>query len=528
VLANRLSQDPAVRVLLLEAGGRDWHPFIHMPLAMRSLVDDPAVTWGYRTEREPHCHGREIAVPRGRVLGGTSSINAMIYARGHPLDFDEWRATGLEGWGYADLLPYFKRSERNWRGETPFHGGSGPLPVTPSGHPSELYELLARSAEKVGFKRSSDYNGAEPEGVARIDYTVGGGRRASSARAFLRPALRRANLSVVTHALVHRVLLEQGRATGVEFSRKGVLGKARAEREVALCGGTYNSPQLLMLSGIGPADHLGEFGLAVAVDSPEVGRNLEEHVNTQAVFDVNRPISFENEMRVDRLARSVLQWALFGTGSAASFPSQAACFLRVRLESERPDVEILVSPASAESRVWVPGILPSVGHRFSTRIALLHPRSRGHVRLRSANPADRVRIQWNLLEDPHDVETLRLGFKAVRAIFGAEPLKGLVARESFPGRDCASDAEIDDYLRRQCGVAHHAASTCRMGVDARAVVDGELRVRGVPGLRVVDCSVMPHVVGANTNAATIMIAEKAADLMRGRPAPSEAEDRLQP
>jgi choline dehydrogenase len=517
VLANRLTADGTRRVLLLEAGGRDWHPFIHMPMAMRALTNDARVNWGYETEPEPHCYGRKLVVPRGRVLGGTSSINAMVYARGHPLDYDQWRQMGLGGWGYSEVLPYFKRSESNWRGETPFHGAGGELKVTPSGYDSPLYDMVAEAAEKAGFPRSSDYNGAEPEGIARIEQTVGGGKRSSTARSFLRPAERRPNLSVQTRALVRRVLIENGRAVGVEYSQTGDVRKAYADGEVILSGGTYNSPHVLMLSGIGPADHLRELGIPVVADRKEVGRNLEEHVNTQINFDINKPISFEPEMRLDRLTVSVLRWALSGQGPAGSFPTQCASFIRVRPEAERPEIELLISPVSPDTRIWFPGVTTSVGHRFSSRIAVLHPRSRGHVRLRSADPADKVRILWNLFDDPYDLETLRLGLKAVRSIFAQPPLKELVTREVFPGAQHSSDAEIDEYLRRNCATAHHPACTCRMGADPEAVVDAELKVNGVQGLRVADCSVMPHVVGANTNAPTIMIAEKAADMVLGRP-----------
>jgi choline dehydrogenase len=516
VLANRLSEESGTRVLLIEAGGRDWNPLIHMPIGMRALTNDPAVNWGFKTEPEPHCYNRRLPIPRGRVLGGTSSINAMVYARGHPLDYDQWRQMGLTGWGYADVLPYFKRSEHNWRGANDYHGSGGYLKVTPSGYQSPMFDLFASAAEKAGFPRSNDYNGAEPEGVARVDHTVGDGKRSSSARAFLRPAMRRANLTVETRALCHKVIVESGRAIGVQYEQRGAVNTAYAEREIVLSGGTYNSPHLLMLSGIGPADHLREFGIPVVADRKEVGQNLEEHVNAQINFDLNQPISFEEHMRLDRFAVSVVQWALTGKGYAAGFPTQAACFLRMRAESERPEIELLVTPVSPDTRIWVPGLMPSVGHCFSSRIAVLHPRSKGRVTLRSANPSDRVRILWNLFDDPYDLETLRLGLKAVRSIFAQEPIRGVIAREVYPGDAISSDAEIDEYLRRNCATAHHPASTCRMGSDENAVVDEQLRVRGVEGLRVADCSVMPHVVGSNTNAPTIMIAEKAADMMRGR------------
>ena len=516
VLANRLSEGRDAKVLLLEAGGRDTDFRIHMPLAMRTLTFHPKVNWGFATEPEPHCYGRTIPVPRGRVLGGTSSINAMIYARGHPLDYDQWRQMGCEGWGYADVLPYFKRSERSFRGADEFHGADGPLKTTPPGIPSPLYDLFAAAAESVGYPRSSDYNGAEPEGVAQSQMTIGDGRRFSTARAFLRPALGRPNLRVAVRALAERVVVENGRAVGVAF-RQGVKRfTAYCDREVILAGGTYNSPQLLMLSGIGPADELRALGIEPVLDRPDVGRNLQEHVNSFATFHLAKPISLQPLLRFDRMTMNVARWAVTGSGPAGSFPTSCVSFIRVRPESERPEIELLVSPVAPDGNMWFPGVKKPVGHRFSSRIAVLHPRSKGRVTLRSADPADPPRILWNLFDDPYDVETLRLGLRAVRRIFAAEPLAGVVAGEQRPGDAVQTDAEIDEFLRRNCETAHHPAGTCRMGPDDAAVVDSELRVRGIESLRVVDCSVMPNVVGSNTNAPTIMIAEKASDMIRGR------------
>jgi choline dehydrogenase len=494
-----------------------------MPLGMRRLAPHPRLNWDLATEPEPNCHNREIFVPRGKVLGGTSSINAMIYARGHPLDYDQWRQAGLKGWGYADVLPYFKRSEDNWRGANAHHGAGGLLKVSRGGQRSLLQDLFTTAAAKRGFNTTADYNGGVAEGVATPDFTIGGGRRYSTARAFLRPALQRPNLRLETRALALRVLIEAGRAVGVEYRRNGEIRTARAEREVVLSGGTYNSPQLLMLSGVGPADALRALGIAPVLDRPGVGQNLQEHANAVITFEMNRPLSMLPELRWDRLLWSTLRWALAGTGPVSFMPTECVSFIRTRSESERPDIELLVSPVSPDVAPYLPGQQPSVPHCFSSRIALLHPRSRGQVRLRSADPADRPRIFWNLFQDPLDLETLRGGLKTVRAIFAEEPLGSLVSHELSPGGRHASDEEIDEWIRGNGQTAHHPAGTCRMGIDDDAVVDEELRVKGVERLRVADCSVMPWVVGANTNAPTIMIAEKAADFIRGRPAPPPAE-----
>lgn len=516
VLASRLSEDADARVLLLEAGGRDRHPLIPIPLGMRFVSRNPALQWDLETEPEPHCYNRRLRPPRGRVLGGSSSINAMIYARGHPLDYDQWRQSGLTGWGYDDVLPYFKRSEGSWRGDSDYHGGDGPLKVSQSGLTEPLHEMFAASAEKLGIPRTDDYNGAGAEGIGAPDMTIGRGKRSSTARAFLHPAMKRPNLTVETLAPAHRVIVENGRATGVVYRKNGETRTAHAEREIVLAGGAYHSPQLLLLSGIGSADELGAVGITPVIDLPEVGRNLQEHVNTVMVFDLSRPVSMDSMLRFDRMTLSALRWTLFGTGPVANFPTSALGFVRVRPESERPDVEFIIIPVWAEAKLWFPGIRKPDGHRYTVRIANLHPRSRGAVTLRSADPEAPPRIQWNLFEDPADLETLREGVKTVRAIFAQSPLKDVTGDEVTPGTEAGSDAEIDEWLRHNCGTAQHPAGSCRMGADDGAVVDGSLKVRGVDGLRVADCSVMPQLIGSNTNAPTIMIAEKAADMMRGR------------
>jgi choline dehydrogenase len=514
VLANRLSEDGAQSVLLLEAGGRDWHPYIHMPLGMRRLSPRQSINWDFTTEPEPNCNGRRIFVPRGKVLGGTSSINAMLYARGHPRDYDQWRQQGLAGWGYEDVLPYFKRSENSHRGESRYHGKGGPLDVSPGSPAHALFHLFTAAAAKRDFPNTDDYNGALPEGIGAPDFTTARGLRRSTARAFLYPALRRRNLHLETRALVHRVLIAQGRATGVLYAKGGALHTAHARREVILSGGTYNSPQLLLLSGIGPADELKPLGIAPVLDRPEVGRNLQEHANAVITFTLKEPISITGKLRLDRLALSTLRWAFSGTGIVAHMPTQCVAFLRTRGESERPDIELLLNPVSPDAAPWFPGLKAPVAHCFSSRVALLHPRSRGKVTLRSADPAAPPRILWNLFDDPWDLETLRGGLKTVRAIFAEPPLRDVTAEELSPGPRFPGDDDLDAWLRDNAQTAAHPAGTCRMGADDGAVLDAELRVRGIEGLRVADCSVMPQVVGSNTNAPTIMIAEKAADMIR--------------
>ncbi len=516
VLAHRLSEDKDAKVLLLEAGGRDRSQFFSIPLAMRLVSRNPKYLWNLETEPEPYCNNRRLQPPRGRVLGGSSSINAMIYARGHPMDYDQWRQMGLTGWGYADVLPYFKRSEKNWRGESDYHGGDGPLKVSHQSIPQTFGKILMEAAENAGVPRTEDFNGTAPEGFADPDMTIGDGRRSSTARMFLHPVMSRPNLTVETGAQARRVMIENGRAVGVEFSQNGTVRKAYAEREVVLSGGTYNSPQLLLLSGIGPADELKAVGIDPILDSPDVGRNLEEHPNAFVIFDLNKPISLMPWLRADQVLLAGLQWELFHTGPMTNFPASAVGFVRTNPESERPDVEIIAVPVWQEEEVWFPGFRRPTGHKVTMRVALLHPRSTGQVSLRSADPLAPPRIQWNLFKDPADLATLREGIKKVRDIMGTSPAADIIKGEADPGVAVGSDADIDEWLRNNCTTAQHPAGTCRMGTDDNAVVDEALKVRGIEGLRVADCSIMPHVVGGNTNAPTIMIAEKASDMIRGR------------
>ena len=518
VLAARLSEDPDNRVLLLEAGGPDNHPFMQIPLGFTVVSKDPKLSWGYTTEPEPYAQNRRIMLPRGKVLGGCASINGMIYSRGHPRDYDEWRQQGLEGWGYADVLPYFKRAETSWRGETTYHGGSGPVPVSKIPiEDSKVLPSLKTAAIKQGHRWLDDFHGAQAEGFSVPEFTIDKrARRASTAAAYVKPALGRPNLRVELRALSSRVLIENGRAVGVEYHQDGEVRQARADREVILSGGTYNSAQLLLLSGIGPADEIAEAGVRPVHDLPGVGRNLQEHALAALAFDAKGPIGFDSALRFDRLALAAVQWQLFGSGMAATLPVCCMGFYKTRPELERPDVKGNFYPTTMDSRIWFPLIRKPRGHVLSNFNLVLRPQSRGWLKLRSADPKDAPRIQLNLLQESEDVATLRRALRMMRELYNTAPLSDLWIREFTPGPDVKTDAEFDAYIRGNAVTAQHPAGTCAMGVGDDAVVDAQLRVRGLEGLRVADASIMPVVTGGNTNAPVIMIGEKASDLILGR------------
>ena len=516
VLANRLSADPSLRILLLEAGGRDTHPLMSMPLAFFQLLRRPEVNWGFETEPEEHANGRRIPVLRGRTLGGSSSINGMMYTRGDPRDYDQWAQIGNIGWAYDDVLPYFKRSETNWRGHSEFHGGDGPLSVSRHPTDNDLFRAVAQTAESKGYRVTDDFEAGDAEGFGVPDFTVHDGRRGSTAKRFLQPVRTRPNLEVVINATCTRIVLENKRATGIEYLADGRLMKARAAREVILSGGAYNSPQLLMLSGIGPGGHLREMGIDTVLDLPGVGRNLQEHPSLPMRFDSKKPMDFEKSIRFDRLAASVARWQFTGKGLPATLPLTAIAFLKTMENLERPDLEILMIPTAMDANVWFPGIKKGRGHVISASCIILRPDSRGTVELRSANPLDAPRIRWNLLAEQSDRALLRRGVRWMRDFVRAAPLSDFVGDEVLPGPQVDSDEAIDAYARGMTGTAHHPTSTCSMGTGSNSVVDPELRVHGIEGLRVVDASIMPIIVGGHTNAPTIMIAERAADLILGK------------
>jgi choline dehydrogenase len=475
------------------------------------------MNWGYLTEPEPNLNRRCVPVPRGRVWGGSSTINGMFYMRGHSHDFDGWRSMGCDGWGYKDVLPYFKRMETSWRGEGPFHGGGGPIHVAPIDTAYLLHEPLMAAGQAAGYPVSADLHGPNEEGFARGELTVDPqGRRASSSRAYLYPSLHRSNLTVHSHALATRVLIEKMRAVGVEYWQRAELRRSYADAEVILCGGAYNSPQLLMLSGIGPADHLRESGLTAVVDLPGVGRNLSEHPYTMVEFAATKPVTFLNELRLDRALRHAAHWALFGAGPFATQINSCNAVIRTLPDLTQPNIQLMCNPVRMDANLWFPGFCERKAHVFAVGVVQLHPRSRGWVKLRSANPADAPRITLNIFADTADFADMRSGIREARRIYRTAPQGDLTGEEISPGAAVDSDSELDAFIRATATTAQHPVGTCSMGAGADSVVDAQLRVRGVEGLRVADASVMPTVPGGNTNAACIMVGEKASDLIRNR------------
>ena len=521
VLANRLTADPTVSVLLLEAGGADTHPIIAAPLAWTTAMTVDSLGWGYATEPEADTLGRALPQPRGKVLGGTSSINGMMYTRGNALDYDGWAQMGLGGWSYAEVLPYFKRAETNWRGEGPYHGGSGPLNVVAQPRDPFLTPRMLEAAAALGYPATSDFNGAHQAGFSVPDFTISRGRRHSTAKAYLDPVRRRPNLTVLTGATVTRVLTRDARAVGVEYLRGGTMELAQGG-EVILSGGAFNSPQLLMLSGIGPADDLRALGVDVVLDHPGVGRNLQDHPLLPMIVEASGPYAFHEGLRLDRLAWSLMTWALVGAGPLASMPLPVQGFVALGEGQAAPDTQFQISAVSMEARPWFPGWRSSAGHHFTAAAMQLQPHGRGDVSLRSADPRDAPRIRLGLFRHEVDKAAARRMFGFMRDFFATEPVAGLIKAELVPGAGCDTPEAIDGFIRAAIQTGMHPTSTCAMGPGGEAVTDAALKVHGMAGLRVVDASVMPRVVSGNTNAPVIMIAEKAADLILGREPPPPA------
>ncbi|HJU16838.1 MAG TPA: choline dehydrogenase [Stellaceae bacterium] len=521
-LANRLSEDRAARVLLLEAGGWDHDPLIHIPLGWGRILRQRRHDWMYFAEPESSMGGRAVECARGKVIGGSSSINAMVYVRGHRGDYDRWAAAGLPHWSYAHLLPYFRRQETWEGGAGAYRGGDGPLATQFSRYRDPLVDAFLAAGIAAGHKTTADYNGAEQEGFGRSQMTIRRGRRCSAAVAYLRPALARRNLVIRTRVLAIRILFEGHRAVGVEYVERGMRRVARAEREVILSGGVVNSPQLLMLSGIGDPAALRPLGIAVQTALPGVGHNLQDHVSASIAYARREPGPLHRRMRADRIALDLMRAYVRGTGIANDQPHGLMAFLKTAPGLPLPDIQLLFNAAPLGAGPYLPPFAPPYADAFACRVVLLRPQSRGEITLASADPRAAPRIRQNFLAADRDWSTLRAGLRLVREIGNAAPLALFSAGEIAPGPQCRSDAELDAHIRATGITVHHPLGTCRMGreSDPMAVVDPELRVLGVEGLRVVDASVMPDLVGGNINAPVIMIAEKAADLIRGRPAPA--------
>jgi 4-pyridoxate dehydrogenase len=518
-LAGRLSEDGETRVLLLEAGGWDRDPWITIPLGWGRIFERRLHDWMYFSEPEPALGGRRIECARGKVIGGSSSINAMAYVRGHRGDYDRWAASGLPGWSYARLLPYFRRQESWEGGANDYRGGDGPLTTGTAQYDDPLVDACLEAGAAAGFPATADYNAAQQEGFARMQHTIRRGRRCSAAVAYLRPALARRNLHVIHDALASRIVLERGRATGVEYRTKSGAVTARAEREVLLAAGVINAPQLLMLSGLGDPEELRAHGIATAVALPGVGKNLQDHISAGLEYRRRERGPFARTMRFDRLGLALAQAYVAGTGFATNLPSGWMAFLKSRPDAPLPDIQFLfrATPPVAHPYLGTP-----FADGFAFRAVLLRPQSRGMVQLASSDPAAPPQIRQNFLSTEIDRRVLRDGLRMARLVASQPALRPFIAEPYRTESD--SDADLDALINATAATAHHPLGTCRMGLDddAGAVVDAELRVRGVEGLRVVDASVMPDLVGGNINAAVIAIAEKAADLIRGRRPPPPA------
>ncbi len=511
VLANRLSESGRHSVLLLEAGPPDRNPWLHIPIGYGKTMFHPVLNWGFYSEPEPHLDGRRIYTPRGRTLGGSSSINGMIQVRGQPEDFDGWAALGADGWDWREALRYFVRSERNSRGANEYHGGDGPLRVSDIGERHPLVEALIGAAGELGIPRTDDFNGARQDGAGYLQLTTHDGLRCSAATAYLRPARGRANLTVETLAHATAIELEGRRAVGVRYRRNFAETTVRAAREVLLCAGAVQSPQLLQLSGVGPGALLQQHGIPVVADLPGVGENLQDHLLLRLVYKCAQPVTTNDDLRnLWTKARIGLKWALYRTGPLAVGVMIGGLITRAVPDAKTPDIQIFLSTVSAEER----GAKPHRFSGFTLNFYPLRPTSRGTVRIRSKDPTAAPALLFNYLSTGYDRALMIEGTKLTRRLTATRAFAPYVLAEYQPGPDVRTDAEILACLRGNATTGFHPVGTCRMGRAANAVVDPRLRVRGVERLRVVDASVMPTLVSGNTNAATIMIAEKAADMIR--------------
>ena len=523
-MAARLSEDPANRVLVLEFGGTDAGPFIQMPAALSYPMNMRRYDWGFASEPEPHLGGRVLATPRGKVIGGSSSINGMVYVRGHAKDFDTWEDMGASGWGYRHVLPYFQRMENAKAGDESWRGRSGPLHVQRGPKHNPLFNAFIEAGRQAGYETTADYNGEKQEGFGDMEMTVYKGQRWSAANAYLKPALKRGNVELITGALVRRVIIENGRATGVEYQRgSGAPQVAHARREVIISASSINSPKLLMHSGIGPAQHLKDNGIEVVADRPGVGANLQDHLELYLQQACTQPITLYKHWNLVSKALIGAQWLFTGTGLGASNQFEACAFIRSKAGIDYPDIQFHFIPFA----VRYDGKAAAEGHGFQAHVGPMRSKSRGAVRLRSGDPLDKPSIRFNYMSHADDWADFRACIRLTREIFGQEAFTPFRGKEIQPGSHLQSDDELDGFIREHAESAYHPCGTCRMGAkdDPMAVVDPECRVIGVEGLRVADSSIFPQVTNGNLNAPSIMVGEKASDHILGRtPLPASNQE----
>ena len=510
VLANRLSADPSNKVILLEAGGRDINPWIHIPVGYFKTMHNPSVDWCYRTEPDPGINGRQLDWPRGKVLGGSSSLNGLLYVRGQPEDYDRWRQMGNAGWGWDDVLPLFKRAEDQERGEDEFHGKGGPLAVSDMRLRRPICDAWVAAAQNAGHEYNNDYNGKTQEGVGYFQLTARNGRRCSSAVGYLHPVKHRPNLQIITKAQTTRILFDGNRATGVAYRNAGGAEcTVKVNREIVMSSGAIGSPQLLMLSGIGEAEQLKEHGIEVLKNLPGVGKNLQDHLQARLVHKCNEPTLNDEVRSLFNQARIGLKYLLFRAGPMTMAASLATGFLKTRPELETPDIQFHIQPWSADS----PGEGVHPFSAFTSSVCQLRPESRGEIRLKDANYQTYPAIHPNYLATETDRQTIVDGIKIARSIAEQAPLSGKIANEFRPGPNATSDLDLLEWAKDTATTIYHPTGTCKMGSDPNAVVDERLRVHGIEGLRIADCSIMPEIVSGNTNAPAIMIGEKASDMV---------------
>ena len=520
VIANRLSANPRNKVLLLEAGPCDSNMWIHVPAGMQRVFANPSINWTYFTEPEPGLKGKQVYWPRGKTLGGSSAINGMAYIRGQPADYDHWAQMGNTGWSWSDVLPYFKKSESYWGGESELHGDSDGVRVTNTEHRQPSGTSIHRATQafidggvEAGLPINTDFNGPIQEGIGWIDHTISDrGRRHSTATAYLKPIRNRRNLAIWAEAMVDRIVIEDGRAIAVELRRNGQTARIGANSEIVLCGGTINSPQTLMLSGIGPADHLTAHGITPVVDSPMVGRNLQDHMYVHWVHEVKKGYSFNGETSGPRLIPHVLRYYLRGHGLLTTGASSAYIFCKSLPGADTPDTQIGFRAFSSEALVS-----GNEGeHKFpgwSASVSYLRPKSRGHIELKSANPDDYPAIHANYLSHQDDLQAIMTALRLIDTIYSTPKIQDILVKRLAPAQDISSDDALEDYVRTCGNTMYHPVGTCKMAPEDDAVVDPRLRVKGIRGLRIADASIMPTIVSGNTNAPAIMIGEKAAAMV---------------